>query len=147
MKKEGGRGRSRERRGRGSASYIPYSAKYSREKTFANLPRNELREENFRDRQGPTYDVCENLKFRGRKLSRREKNREIRESFLPRIFCAIRYVLQSKVFSSVWGLEQDVIQFALLARLALPPFSAALFNLAFKPNCLCCRNVLESASF
>ena len=58
------------------------------------------------------------------------------------------YVLQSKVFSSVWGLEQDVIQFALLARLALPPFSAALFNLAFKPNCLCCRNVnLESASF
>ena len=70
---------------------VPYSAKYSREKTFANLPRNELREENFRDRQGPTYDVCENLKFRGRKLSRREKNREIRESFLPRIFCAIRY--------------------------------------------------------
>ena len=38
-------------------SDIPYSAKYSREKTFANLPGNEFREENFRDCPGPNYDV------------------------------------------------------------------------------------------
>ena len=97
-------------------SWVPYSGKLSREKTFANWWKIHFsRRKRSRIAPFSCANGCHAPKFRRDNFHEQSQNHEIRESFLPRKFPTIRYA------SDVWdpNLVKDIVAIENVQKFAL----------------------------